>query len=110
MEEKLVNFHLDSEIYHDLKMLALRENRTVKDILREEIEDYIKVHKEGNPQHLISKFMENEDFIGFPSIAIDKILKENYIKKNCIDENGLNEFGNQLWGHVTQWYYLIKEQ
>ena len=111
-EEKLVNFQLDAKIYHDLKMLAVRENRTIKDILKEEIESYIKVHKEGNPQHLLSKFIENEDFTGFPSIAVNKQKKKEYLMAYCVelnDKEKLNPFGIELWNHVTQWYHLMEK-
>ena len=74
----------------------------------------MKLHKEGNPQHDLKKFMENEDFVGFPSIAIDKIKKEEYIKNNCLKkdiETGelvFTDFGKELWNHVTQWYYELR--
>ena len=64
-EQKLVNFMLDVEIYQELKSLAVRENRTIKDILKEEIENYCKIHAEGNPQHTMDSFNENDDFHGF---------------------------------------------
>ena len=98
---------LDDDIKHELKLLAARESRTIKEIIIDQIENYIKVHKEGNPQHLMTQFLNNEDFTGFPAIAIEYNKKQSYQSKNCISDNRLNEFGNQLWGHVTQWYHLM---
>ena len=109
MGEKLVNFHLDEDLYKKLKLLSARENKPIKDILKEEIEKYCKVHEEGNPQHLITSSIENEDFIGFPSIATDYQKKQEYIKNHCVDDDRLNSFGNQLWSHVTQWYHLMEK-
>ena len=111
MPEKLINFNGDSDQYHELQLLAKRENTTVKKLFNDFMEDYNKKHKEGNPQHLITSSIENEDFIGFPSIAIDYDKKKSYILKNCVeplDKDRLNPFGVELWNNVTQWYHLLE--
>lgn len=109
VEEKLVNFRLNAELYQQLKILSVRENRKIKDILREEIENYCKVHKEGNPQHLITKYQENEDFVGFPAIAIALERKRNYVETHCQNDGKLNEFGQGLWFNVVEWYNILKQ-
>jgi hypothetical protein len=100
---------LESDLYLELKILAARENRTVKEILSEQIEKYCKVHKEGNPQHLISTFLENEDFVGFPALAIEFNNKKSYILKNCSSNKKLNPFGQELFGHICQWYSELRK-
>lgn len=109
MTEKLFNFFLDDDVKKELSLLALREGRTLKDILNEQAKEYVKVHKEGNPQHELTSFINNEDFIGFPSIAITPEKKRQYILDNCIDNDKLNEFGKELWFNVCEWYKTLEK-
>ena len=92
-EEKLVNFHLDAALYHQLKTLALRENRTIKDILKEEITDYVKVHGDGNPSYQISDFFE-PDFNICPAVFRDKKAWNSYLAKRTPKE--LEQIKNQI--------------
>ena len=101
--------NIEKEKLKELKLLAAREGTTIKSILEKQIDDYLKVHKEGNPQHLITSSIENNDFVGFPSIATEYSKKQSYLFKNCIENDKLNPFGNELWGHVTQWYHLMEK-
>ena len=102
-EEKLVNFHINAELYHELKILAAREGRKIKDILAEEIAKYVKIHKKGNPQHLMTSFTDNEDFVGFPSMAIDNINKEIWLDKNP-------KLNDELAGRVQEWVFIYKKR
>ena len=92
-EEKLVNFHLDAALYHQLKTLALRENRTIKDILKDEITDYVKVHGDGNPSYQISDFFE-PDFNICPAVFRDSTAWKNYLEKRTPKE--LQEIKTQI--------------
>jgi len=94
---------MDKELQHELKMIAVRESRTIKEILIEQIEAYIKTHKEGNPQHLLTKYTDNEDFLGFPAIALSPKNKRKYLKKMPEDMK------LELQGHVQSWLGMIKE-
>jgi len=95
--------NIEKEKLHILKMLAVRESRSIKEILIEQIDIYIKTHKEGNPQHLITKFTDNEDFMGFPAIALSPENKRKYLKKMPEDMK------IELQGHVQSWLGMIKE-
>ena len=90
---------IDEKLYQELKILSARENKSIKDILKEEIENYCKIHKEGNPQHTIDTFVLNEDFYGFPSIAIDKKKKAEWINSDRIKEKDLTS----LYWHVQEY-------
>ena len=99
---KLLNFYIDEQIHKELKILAARENRSITEILNELSIEYVKIHKEGNPQHLITNFMTNGQFIGFPSIAIDIDKKKIYainMEQNLIPE---------LYRHICEWKGIIK--
>jgi len=94
---------LNKELYHELKMLSVRENKPIKDILKTEIEHYIEVHKEGNPQHLLTQYQENEDFMGFPAIALSPQNKRKYLKKMPKD------MIVELRYNVQEWVGMLKE-
>jgi len=100
---KLTNFYLEDNIHQDFKILASREGRTIKDILTELIEDYLKAHMDGNPQHLMDNFLKNEDFTGFPSMAIDLKNKKEYAK-NLKDK----QLAQELFNHVCEWYGILQ--
>jgi len=101
--EKLLNFMLDEEVHKELKLLAAREGRSIKDILIEQIKDYVKIHKEGNPQHLLSNYTDNEDFLGFPSMAIKTQNKRTYLKKMP------EKMREQMKYHLQEWVGMLKE-
>lgn len=103
--ERQVLFYMPDELKTELHIQARREGRTVKDIINELVGKYLEVHKDGNPQHLITKFQENEDFVGFPAIAIDYQAKKDYIANVCCDKpRTLSLFGQELLNHVNQWH------
>lgn len=85
MSEKLVNFRFDEEKYNELKMLALKERKPVKILVSSLIDDYIKTHKDGNPQFKITQF-EDPDFIACPAFYRDARTWENYISKSTDEE------------------------
>ena len=105
----MTTFHIPKELWTEFKIIMARESRPAGNAISELIEDYVKTHKNGNPQHDITNFLENEDFVGFPAMAIVFQNKKNYINKNCQSDNRLNKFGKELFGHVCQWYEELKK-
>lgn len=99
---KLCNFYIDEKLHYELKMLAAREGRSITDILNELSLDYVKMHKEGNPQHLITSYLKNGQFIGFPNISIKTLDKKNYVKN--MDKKMIKE----LYIHVCEWEGIVK--
>lgn len=77
--EKLVNFRMDDDIYQKLKMLALKERKPVKDIITNQIEDYVKKHGDGNPQFTIDQF-EDPNFIACPAFYRSPTTWDTYLK------------------------------
>ena len=108
-DEKLVNFFLDIETKKELDILSKREGRSLKDIFAELATEYVKIHKEGNPQLLLTEYQENEDFVGFPSMAIAYPKKKTWIKKYCNEDGRMNDMGKELWGHVLQWQIELEK-
>ena len=97
MGDKPVLFNIDEEIKKEFQIILARNNLTIKDVLTGMVIDYNKIHKEGNDQHLMTSFLENDDFIGFPSLGIDLINKKVYAKKNLQSDNRLNDLGKEMW-------------
>lgn len=104
MKDKLVNFFMSEEKKKELDILSKREGRTLKDIINELIDEYIKVHKEGNPQHTLISYQENEDFSGFPSMAVTLENKRKYIG------NLTPKMEKELYWHVQEWYNLLQKK
>jgi len=94
---------MDDDLKHELDILAARESRTIKEIVIEQIENYIKTHKEGNPQHLLTQYQANEDFLGFPAIALSPQNKKKYIEKMP------KKMIEDLQYHVQEWNGMLKE-
>jgi len=100
---KLTNFFLEDNLHQDFKILAAREGRSIKEIITELIEDYLKKHLEGNPQHLLTSYTANEDFIGFPNITLSPQNKRSYLKKMPEDMR------IELLYNVQEWLGMLKE-
>ena len=101
---KLCNFYIDEKLHHELKMLAAREGRSITDILNELSMDYVKIHKNGNPQHLITSYLKNGKFIGFPNIAVKTKDKKDYLIQ--MDQKLIPE----LYAHICEWEGMVKRK
>jgi len=94
---------IPNELKHELDILSARESRTIKEIVTEQIEVYVKTHKEGNPQHLLTQYQDNEDFMGFPAMAISDQNKRIYLQKMPEDMREAMMF------HLQSWSAFLKE-
>jgi len=108
-EEKLFNFYMEKSTKTELLIIAARDGSSLKEILNGLAKDYVKKHKEGNDQILLTSYTENEDFAGFPSMGIDYVNKKNYIETYLQKDGTLNELGKVLWGHVNQWFQELQK-
>ncbi len=92
-EDKLVNFRWELGMYEELKMLALKEHTTVKKLITRELEDYVKKHKDGNPQFTIDQF-KDPDFIACPAFYRDFNTWDYYMKRQTAED--LEKLKNQI--------------
>lgn len=109
MGDKPVLFNIDEEIKREFLIILARNNLTIKDVMTGMVIDYNKIHKEGNEQHLMTSFLLNDDFVGFPSMGIDFKNKKAYTEKNLQSDNRLNELGKELWAHILQWQGVLQK-
>ena len=62
-------FSCEAELLERFKEVARREGRPVSRLLQELMEDYLKKHGRGNPAFPLDKWVENKDFIAFPTLG-----------------------------------------
>jgi len=82
-------------MYEELKMLALKEHTTVKSLITRELEDYIKKHKDGNPQFKLDQF-NDPNFVACPAFFRSFSAWEYFFKRQTPEE--LEKFKNQIIG------------
>ena len=68
MVEKFAGVHLDEEEIHELKKLALKERKKLKELHKEIVLDYIKKHGDGNPAFTLDQFVESKDMMAVPAL------------------------------------------
>lgn len=100
-------FVLDAQTKLELKKIALREGTTLRELLNKAALEYAQAHKEGNSQHLLDSFQNNEDFAGFPSIALDLKGKRKYIAKVLTKDTKLKQ---RMTDHLDQWSGILRNE
>jgi len=80
-------------MYEELKMLALKEHTSVKSLITRELEDYIKKHKDGNPQFKLDQFAD-PNFVACPAFFRDLHYWKYYFSNQTPEE--LLKFKNQI--------------
>jgi len=76
---------MDEEKYLELKMLALKERLTVKNLVSDLITDYVKKHGDGNPQFTMDQF-EDPDFMACPAFYRSGRTWNHWLSKQTSEE------------------------
>ena len=100
---KMTTFVFEALLLEEFRGLCQREGKSMKEHFEEYMKDHVKTHKEGNPQHLITHYSNNEDFLGFPAIALSPQNKRSYLKKMPEDMR------IELLYNVQEWLGMLKE-
>ena len=77
--------NIPKEKLEELKVQAAKERTTIKAIIESQIDEYLKIHKDGNPAFTLDQFAD-PDFIACPAFYRDAKTWENYIRKANNDE------------------------
>ena len=85
---KLVNFWMDDNLKQELDILSKRERRSLKDILNEQIANYVKEHGDGNPNFTLDQF-DQEEMRAIPAVGRDEQHWKDYLNK--IDDKRADE-------------------
>ena len=72
--------NISKEKLAELKIQAAKEGTTIRAIIESQIDDYLKIHKDGNPQFTIDQF-EDPDFIACPAFYRGGDIWDNYCSK-----------------------------
>lgn len=85
--------NIEKEKLLKLKEIALRERTSMKEIINTQIDEYIKIHGDGNPNFQITEFFE-PDFNICPAVFRDAVAWKNYLEKRTPKE--LQEIKTQI--------------
>lgn len=77
--------NIPKEKLKELKIQAAKEGTTIKHIIEDQIDEYLKIHKDGNPQFTIEQFAD-PDFMACPAFYRDGRTWEEYIQKSTKEE------------------------
>ena len=79
--------------FETISNLAYKERKSISEIAREAIVDYIKKHGDGNPNYTLEQF-KDPNFKACPAFFRDKITWALYL--NSLNEKEFKEFDIQL--------------
>jgi len=77
--------NIEKEKLQELKIQAAKEGTTIKAIIEQQIDEYLKIHKDGNPQFTLEQF-EDPNFIACPAFYRDAAAWESYMKQATPEE------------------------
>ena len=80
MSEKFTGVYLDEDMIHEFHLLALKERKKLKELHKNIIEEYVKAHKDGNPQFTIDQFAD-PDFLACPAFYRDNRTWNHFLSK-----------------------------
>jgi len=84
-EKVLKTWKTEKDTYEDFKDICRKERVNLGDKINGFIEDYLKEHKDGNPQYTIDQF-KDPDFIACPAFYRDNMAWYNYCSKSTPQE------------------------
>lgn len=94
MEESQLNTRVPLELKKEIKKIALREDTTVEDIVIKQLQEYVKVHGEGNPIYALDKWQE-PNFKAVPAFLTGLEKWGSYLE-NCKPDE-IQEIRNQAY-------------
>jgi len=99
MSEKPILFNYDIEKKKELAIILARDGDSIKDVLSQLVDDYIKTHKDGNSQHLLTSWQDDVSFEGFAGMAVSLDKKKQWMNSNIRTKK---EFKSLFW-HLQEW-------
>lgn len=81
-----VSFYLDTDIATALNDIKWRERKSMSEIVRLAVQDYIKAHAEGNYSFKLDNWQVDPTFQAVPTILSDPIKWYDYLKECSPDE------------------------
>ena len=75
-----IGFKETREIYPKLKEIAEFEHIPVNELLTRLMEDYVRIHKSGNPNYKLDNFIDNPGFKATPAFHASEESWTKYLK------------------------------
>ena len=88
--------NISKEKLQELKIIAAREGKTIREILEAQIDQYLKVHGEGNPQFTMTDFVNNPKFMAFPATGSNLEHKKAWFEAHKDDKKTLEELAYDI--------------
>ena len=104
MAEKTTTFQIPEELHKKLKEVAAREGTSMTEILVKQLEEYIKVHGNGNPVYKLDDWTTNPQFVAVPAL-----LSQHDFKKKWLLSQTDPKLISEIKGNCQEWLHLIKE-
>ena len=80
-EEDEMLFYMPRSLKQELRILAIREGKSLKDIMNEITKEYVKVHGDGNPAYTLDQFVEEPGMKAVPAFFRNRDDWQTYIEK-----------------------------
>ena len=96
----------DENQYNAINEIAHRERKSISEIARVALDDYIKVHGSGNPNYELDNWCTNPKFSAVPAMLAHHSFIKEWLSK--ADPKTVSEikFKIQEWQHLLkQWEY-----
>jgi len=87
-----------TDLWEKAQKVAQREGRKLSNVICECLEEYIKIHGDGNPQYKITQF-HDEMFKATPAVYRKLDIWSSHI--DGLDENNQKELESQIYGIKT---------
>ncbi len=96
MTEKFMGVHMGEEEVESFKDIARKERKSLKSLHKEIIQEYIKIHADGNPAFTLDQFIEDPGMKAVPAFYRNR---DDWI--NYIENLPKKEAQNILWQAQT---------
>jgi len=83
---RAISLYLEQDMVAALDELHWRERKSVSNLVRLAIQDYLKAHGEGNSTFTLDIWNKNPTFKAVPTLWSDKQTWQNYIR-DCSDDD-----------------------
>ena len=94
----------DEELFNAIDDLAHREKKSISELARLALADYIKVHGSGNPVYPLTNWTDNPQFVAIPALLADHRFIKSWLSSQK-DEKIISEIKFK----IQEWQHLLKE-
>lgn len=86
---------MESELLERFKNISIRDHKNMNDILQELLENYLKIHENGNEQYTL-----DDPVMAYPAFGRDYAVLEKYFLSLKDNELADHKFKIQEWAHA----------